>query len=302
MLQQTRVESVILKFQAWMQRFPTVQHLAEAPLADVLLHWQGLGYYSRARNLHLAAQKIAQASAIPTTRKDWVALPGVGEYTAGAVLSLAMHQKEAILDGNLVRIFSRIFALQGQGLQDKKHRETLWKLAYAFAHLPKTHLTNEALMEFGALHCTPKSPLCGECPIADRCKANQEDRVLEFPEVKKKTPSEWRAGWMYRITCQEKILLVQSTDDLLKGQWRLPWKWDSQATPIDIKHQITRYKLRFAIVDIAQKDFQIPQEFAINQTLWVPIEKAADSLPNSLSLKALRVPFSQPRSKKAIKT
>jgi len=304
MLQQTRVESVIEKFQAWMQRFPTVKDLANAPLEDVLLHWQGLGYYSRARNLHLAAQRIITQKlpdTFPITRKDWLALPGVGEYTAGAVLSLAMHQKEALLDGNLVRIFCRLFALPGQGLQEKSHRDVLWNVAKEFAQLPQTHLTNESLMEFGALLCTPQSPQCDKCPLADRCIANQQDRVHEFPAAKKKWISEVRKGWIQRIYCQDKILLIQCSDDLLKGQWRLPWKWDDSASPLVLKHQITRYKLQFAIMDIEQKDFQIPSDFALCQTLWVPVEKAADSLPNSLSLKALRSHSSQTSSKKPIK-
>lgn len=190
MLQQTQVKTVLPYFERFMGRFPTVEKLAKAPSEKVLEAWAGLGYYSRARNLHSAAKLIVQGG-FPETLEGWLELPGVGRYTAGAVLSIAYGQPTAILDGNVERVLSR-WLLISRGDSDSVYRERLWNesqrvLDEAVASGVRTSDFNQALMELGAMICTPKKPACLLCPVREFCSASREGRVDEFPNAKKKT-------------------------------------------------------------------------------------------------------------------
>jgi A/G-specific adenine glycosylase len=186
MLQQTRVETVIPYFERWMARFPTVSALAAASQQDVLAIWEGLGYYSRARNLHCAAQKVAaeHGGELPGDVILLRKLPGVGRYTAGAIASMAFGLDEPALDGNIRRVLARVFdvSLPARSPEGERH---LWGLASA--HLPpgKAGDYNQAMMDLGATICTPKSPLCSSCPVAQVCQARalgvQEQRPVEAP-------------------------------------------------------------------------------------------------------------------------
>lgn len=158
MLQQTQVSTVKDYFIRWMNRFPDIATLAKATEEEVFKYWQGLGYYSRARNILKTAQ-IA-VNGLPATRKELEALPGIGAYTAGAILSLAYHKPEAILDGNLVRIFSRFHALDFLPTENAKASETYWNFAKEVADSPKAYMHNEALMELGRTVCKIKNPEC----------------------------------------------------------------------------------------------------------------------------------------------
>jgi A/G-specific adenine glycosylase len=159
MLQQTRVETVIPYWQRWMASFPTVQALAAAPLDEVLRHWAGLGYYSRARNLHRAAQQIGGGK-IPDTVEGLLELPGVGRYTAGAIASIAFGREAPLVDGNVERVFARLFLIED--------RAAAWKKA---EELRPTGDLNQALMELGATICTPRNPTCLVCPVMKVCEA-----------------------------------------------------------------------------------------------------------------------------------
>ena len=170
MLQQTQVSTVREYFIRWMERFPDIQTLAAATEEDVFRYWQGLGYYSRARNILKTAKEIATRQiqghcSMPQTRKELEALPGIGAYTAGAILSLAYHQCEAILDGNLVRIFSRVYALDFLPTDSKESAEIYWDYAREVADFPKAYMHNEALMELGRTVCKVKNPDCKNCPL-----------------------------------------------------------------------------------------------------------------------------------------
>ena len=166
MLQQTRVDVVAPRFTRWMHRFPSVAALAEAPLDEVLAEWSGLGYYARARNLHAAARLIFEdhGGEIPDDEAGISALPGIGRYTSGAILSIAYGKKAPILDGNVERVLARVFRVEG----DPRHgltRERLWKLAARMVAGDEdpSHV-NQGLMELGALVCSPRRPACLACP------------------------------------------------------------------------------------------------------------------------------------------
>lgn len=176
MLQQTQVATVVPYFERWLLRYPTLQALAQAPLDDVLKAWEGLGYYSRARNFHKAARVVQSelGGAIPDTVEALLRLPGVGRYTAGAIASLAFNRRAAVLDGNVRRVLSRLFALGGSA--------DLWQLAESLAPARGAGAWNEALMELGATICTPRAPKCAECPLRPQCRALALGEPERYPE------------------------------------------------------------------------------------------------------------------------
>ena len=190
MAQQTRIAQLLPFYVRFMERFPTLEALARADEADVLAVWAGMGYYARARNLHRTAQLLCEMPDWPTTRAAWEALPGIGAYTAGAVLSIAFGQKAAAIDGNVLRVYSRL-ACDATDIATpiaKKNAE-----AYVLAHMPdapeEVRAFSQALMELGALVCTPTNPRCGECPLAEVCEARKVGRVQELPVKAKKKAS-----------------------------------------------------------------------------------------------------------------
>lgn len=186
MLQQTRIETVIPYFERWMQRFPTIATLASAPLQDVLAVWEGLGYYGRARNLHRAARVVVQEyhAALPADVRLLRKLPGIGRYTAAAIASIAFSLDEPTLDGNIRRVMARYFNVS-EDARSTTGEHQLWDLAAR--HLPPGHAGdyNQALMDLGALVCTPKSPNCPQCPLLDGCEARalgiQDQRPVLLP-------------------------------------------------------------------------------------------------------------------------
>ena len=184
MLQQTQVATVIPYFQRWMQRFPDVAALARAEESDVLHAWQGLGYYSRARNLRRAAQEMVRTHAgrVPELVTELRALPGIGPYSAGAIASIAYGHAEPLVDGNVIRVLSRLFALRGD--PNRAPLKTgLWDLARDLVPKDRPGDFNQALMELGATVCTPRHPRCDVCPVAGHCLALQQQLVELLPEL-----------------------------------------------------------------------------------------------------------------------
>lgn len=187
MLQQTRIAAVIPYYERFLEKFPTVDSLASARIDDVLLLWSGLGYYSRARNLHRAAQLIASqhAGQFPKRLDDALALPGIGNYTAAAILSIAYDVPLAVLDGNVARVLARLGAIRGDLRQPSRWR-TLTNTAQ---QLLATHAAgdwNQALMELGEVICTPRNPRCDACPIAKFCRANALRLTDRIPAPRRK--------------------------------------------------------------------------------------------------------------------
>lgn len=189
MLQQTQVETVLPYFARFMREFPTVADLAKAPEAEVLKNWSGLGYYARARNLHKAAKIVAKKGTFPSAMVEWLELPGIGAYSAGAIASIALGEKVPVVDGNVIRVLTRLFALQGDP-KSKPLKEKLWRLAGELVPANRPGDFNQALMELGALVCTPKDPKCGVCPWQKECKARLAGNVALYPTPKEKTPSQ----------------------------------------------------------------------------------------------------------------
>ncbi len=179
MLQQTRVETVLPYFDRFMKRFPTVHALAEADEDDVLGLWSGLGYYSRARNMHRTAKIVHEAGAFPSDAVGLRALPGIGEYMAAAIASIAFNEDIATVDGNIARVMSRLHA-------DGSPRKMMW--THARSHLPAGRAGdyNQALMDLGARVCIPKNPRCDDCPVQEHCLAHSRDSVSAFPPPKPK--------------------------------------------------------------------------------------------------------------------
>ena len=191
MLQQTQIATVLPYYARWMTRFPTVEALADAPLDDVLKLWEGLGYYSRARNLHTAARQIMAEhdGRLPDTLDGLVALPGIGRYTAGAIASIAFAIPAPVLDGNVIRVLSRIFDIN-EDVTKPATRKWLWELAAAAVPTERPGDFNQALMEMGQLICTPQTPRCLICPVNTLCLARQRGTQLERPvrPARKPTP------------------------------------------------------------------------------------------------------------------
>lgn len=187
MLQQTRVAAAIPYYERFLEHFPDVRSLAEAPQEEVLRLWSGLGYYSRARNLQSAAQQIIEkhAGEFPSKHTDALALPGIGEYTSAAILSIAFAGKHAVLDGNVARVLARIGAIRGD-LKESGRWQSLQKTADDLLDQNSPGDWNQAMMELGATLCTPKSPQCLLCPVSQFCEARKIGIQEELPEKRKK--------------------------------------------------------------------------------------------------------------------
>jgi A/G-specific adenine glycosylase len=188
MLQQTRVAAVIPYYERFLVRFPDVRALAEAPQEEVLRHWSGLGYYSRARNLQKAAQQIVALhhGEFPQDEESILALSGIGSYTGAAILSIAFGAKHAVLDGNVARVLARLGAIRGD-LRESHRWRSLQKTAGDLLDRKSPGAWNQAMMELGAMVCTPRGPQCLLCPAAKFCRARQLGDPESFPEKRKKT-------------------------------------------------------------------------------------------------------------------
>jgi len=215
MLQQTQVSTVIPYFERFMQTFPDVITLANAPIDEVLHLWTGLGYYARARNLHRAAQQIRDHfnGEFPAQFDDLVALPGIGRSTAGAILAQAFSQPYAILDGNVKRVLTRVFAISGWP-GNREVETTLWQLAEQ--HTPQQRIVDytQAIMDLGATVCRRSSPHCEVCPFTNLCEANRRNQQNEFPTRKPKKTLPVRSTTM--------LIIVNDNDDSILLQQRPP--------------------------------------------------------------------------------
>jgi A/G-specific adenine glycosylase len=187
MLQQTRVAAAVPYYERFLQQFPDVHSLAAAPQEEVLRLWSGLGYYSRARNLQRAAQQIVakHGGKFPASLEEALALPGIGKYTAAAILSIAFGEKLAVLDGNVARVLARIGAVRGD-LRESKRWQDLQKTANGLLEPKSPGDWNQAMMELGATLCTPKSPQCLLCPVAQFCEGRKLGIAESLPEKRKK--------------------------------------------------------------------------------------------------------------------
>ena len=224
MAQQTRVETVIPYFERWMKRFPTVKALARARQRDVLNAWEGLGYYSRARNLHQAAQIVMQEHGgnLPAHVEELRKLPGIGRYTAGAIASLAFGLDEAVVDGNIKRVLARVFNVE-EAVDGGAGEKRIWALAEE--HLPhrKAGDFNQALMDLGAGICLPRQPRCETCPVENLCAARALGVESERPIKKPKADRPHHTVTAAVIRNNGRVLIAQRpAKGLLGGLWEFP--------------------------------------------------------------------------------
>ncbi len=224
MLQQTRVETVIPYYQRFLERFPDVAALASADLDDVLGVWQGLGYYSRARNLRAAARVVVGelGGRIPDDAASLRRLPGVGRYTAGALASIAFDRPEPVVDANVARLLARLFGIRDQ-LRRPDVARRLWDEAAVLARGPRPGDLNQALMELGATLCTPRAPRCPRCPLRRACDAYRKGDAAELPVLAPRAePRAVEAAAALVLRRGQALAVRRPPQGLLGGLWELP--------------------------------------------------------------------------------
>ena len=313
MLQQTQVATVIPYFERFLTRFPTVIDLANAEQDEVLHLWTGLGYYARARNLHKAAQIVANEyyGEFPTDIEALNALPGIGRSTAAAILSSVYKQPHAILDGNVKRTLTRSFAVEGWPGQ-KTVENQLWQ--FAEQHTPKqdTDKYNQAMMDMGAMVCTRSKPKCTLCPIEKLCLANKQGNPLDYPGKKPKKEKPVKETWFVMLHYQGQVWLEQRPQSgIWGGLFCFPQHDNSEITPqlerchidpsqiisqqtlIAFRHTFSHYHLDITpiLLDLSKQPDVIMEA---NKGLWynlsqpeevglaAPVKQLLQSLPHEL--------------------
>lgn len=241
-LQQTRVAQGLDYYNRFMARFPDVETLAQASEDEVLLYWQGLGYYSRARNLHFAAHQIVEQDGFPKTYEGVRALKGVGDYTAAAISSIAYGLPYAVVDGNVYRVLSRVFGVDIpiDSTQGKKY---FAQLAQELVDVDSPGLYNQSIMDFGALQCVPKSPNCDTCPLQDRCVAHAQHKVDALPVKSHKTKVTHRYFHYLNVRIGDEMLLHQrKADDIWKNLYEVPLVEADHRMSVDELTQTTLFR------------------------------------------------------------
>jgi A/G-specific adenine glycosylase len=269
MLQQTQVSRVQQEYYPqFLEKFPTLQVLANSPLDDVLASWSGLGYYSRARNLHKTAQLTPKS--LPATQKELLKLPGIGQYTASAICSFGYKQTVPVVDTNIARVMKRYYALKD--VKDK----TIWEKAEFFVNPNSPREHNLALMDLGSLICLPKNPKCKQCPLFKNCQGKDEPEL--YTQTKKK---EYESlDLFYGILVKDnKIALTPSSGKMYKNMLELPSIYPIEEDFIGkFKHSYTKYRLSVNLYKIDE---------SINEVVWIDLD-ALDKAPiSSLTKKAL---------------
>lgn len=251
MLQQTQVATVIPYFTRWLARFPTVTALAEAEEQEVMAHWQGLGYYRRARNLHAAAKTIVASygAQIPEQAEELREIPGVGPYTVGAIRAFAFDAPAAIVDGNVKRLFSRLFTLPYPVNHSPSDRY-FWQLSDYYTPTTDNRRFAQGLLDLGATICKPKQPLCEVCPLQSFCAAYQTNSVAEYPKRKEKKAIPTKPGYFILDLNANGVCLEQRSSD---GIWPLLWCLPQVSAPCNgapdftFNHTFSHYRLEASV-------------------------------------------------------
>ncbi|RUO18375.1 A/G-specific adenine glycosylase [Aliidiomarina haloalkalitolerans] len=281
MLQQTQVSTVIPYFQRWLQAFPDLHSLANAEEDQVMALWQGLGYYSRARNLQKAAQYLTQEyqGEFPNSLTELEQIPGVGRYTAGAIRSFAFDDYGPIVDGNVRRLFCRFFAIAGAPLSSAVNKQ-LWQLAEQFTPQNNNRAFAQGLLDLGATVCTPKKPNCNDCPLQSNCIAFQQSRVDEFPNPKPKKTIPLRQGhFIWRVENSQIWLQRRPESGIWARLWSLP---EVDGVPKgaslvgEFQHTFSHYKLQAKVWQHDHTHLQEPDANYVDHH-WLPLE-ALDSV------------------------
>ena len=268
MLQQTQVNRVRDEYYPqFLEKFPTIEALGSSPLDDVLASWSGLGYYSRARNLHKTAQ--ISSAGLPDTQKELIKLPGIGQYTASAICSFGHHQDIPVVDTNIARVIKRFFAL----LNPTNNK--IWEYATSFVNSKNPRSHNLALMDLGSLICLPKNPKCDACPFIEECLGKEEPEL--YTKVKKKEYESLEL--FYGVFIKENQIALQvSTKRMYKDMLVLP-----EVEPIEesflgsFKHSYTKYRLSVNLYKIEELNDEI---------IWIDLNKFDNAPISSLTKKA----------------
>jgi len=280
MLQQTQVATVIPYYLKFLERFPDVKSLAAAPLDDVLARWSGLGYYTRARNLHAAAQAVVveHAGRFPRTQKGLESLPGLGRSTAAAVAVFAFGKREAILDGNVKRVLARHFAVRGYP-GEKRVEKRLWTLAESELPPGNIEAYTQGLMDLGAEVCTRKHPACAECPLRETCRAYARGEVDAYPGPRPRRDRPLRSTSMLLLLHQGEVLLEKRPPagvwgglwcfpEIEPGSERLTGK---KILPV-LRHEFTHFTLDITPVVCFLESAS--SRAAEPGQVWLPVEEA----------------------------
>lgn len=282
MLQQTQVAAVIGYYSKFMQRFPNIYALSSATQEEVLQHWSGLGYYSRARNMHSAAQKIVDdfSSEFPQHFDDIVSLPGIGKSTAAAISTFAFNKPQPILDGNVKRVFARYFSIEGWPSSPKVEQQ-MWQIAQrenpaGLEQAENAIAYTQGLMDLGATVCTRSKPKCTECPVNTDCAAHANNLTHKLPTPKpRKTLPERNTTMLIYMNTNEVMLEKRASKGIWGGLWSFP---EVETVPINgeilpkFTHSFTHFKLHITPVLIKTRH----QDSSPN-TLWISLDEAIES-------------------------
>lgn len=286
MLQQTTIAAVIPYYEKFLKRFPSVQKLAAAPESEVLEMWAGLGYYSRARNLHKSSQIIA-AQGFPQSFQELLKLPGFGPYTSRAVASLAFDEPTGVLDGNVIRVLSRVYGLKSNWWLPRE-RLRLQKLSDKLANTEFNSEINQGMMELGATICTPQKPLCLLCPWKKSCLALKKNAVSRLPLPKPKQKTEIWNWKMSVYTQKNKIYLEPSTATPFLTNLQFPPGKALQVTQkpkkFDIKHSVTKYQIYLQLDITSVKNLRLKP----SPKNWFHLSEIKKINPSSLMTKILK--------------
>ena len=305
MLQQTTVNAVIPYFNLFIQKWPTNKILCKADVSEILNIWSGLGYYSRARNIHRCSLIVNKDynNFLPDTEMDLLKLPGIGSYTAAAILAIAFNKRAVVIDGNIKRVISRLFFLEKPV---KENYKQIWKFTNLITPYSRVGDFAQSLMDLGSQICTPSNPKCDQCPIIKECQSKNNKCENIIPKKVKKFKKPLRVGLSFIITKNQKVLIYKRMDKgLLAGLDSLPSTgWDNQTDERlnfvknlkkkkfkIINHEFTHFTLNMKVylVDYTHSEnsnVELPEDFR-----WIKIEDIKNLSFSSLMNKIFRTAF-----------
>ena len=281
MMQQTTYASVLPYYERFLRLFPTVEALAAADEAAVLKAWEGLGYYARARNLLAGARRIVR-SAWPETAAEWAEVPGVGPYTAAALSSVLNGERTPVVDGNVARVFSRYWLLTDDFSKQPARARLAVRLQPEIGRAKVPGDFNQAMMELGALVCTPRNPACGECPLAATCAARKKGTWADYPVRSERKPLPVRRQTAVIIRDADgRVLLVQNREGgLLKGLWELP----TVESGGELTQVFSHFRLELATMNAVRQDAEfrdpssVPLTTATRRALGLRSSEASEKI------------------------
>ena len=274
-------------YEKWVTRFPTLEKLAETPLEEVLKYWAGLGYYRRVKMLHQAAQYLVHEynGKIPDTPDELLKIPGIGRYTAGAIVSIAFNKKAALVDGNVIRILTRLYAIK-QDIGSAATIQKIWTLAETLVPESQPGDFNQAMMELGATVCLPTNPACLLCPVSTECRARAKGHPENFPVKEKKEKMEriTTAGLVLKNRLNHVLIQKQPSAARWGGLWMFPFDKNLQALQTKlglriserkpsfiVRHSFTKYRIDLRVYVADDDHPPSTRHHSLYQHKWVPV-------------------------------